>query len=159
MRKSYTDEHEHRSNAGSGMTNASRRDVIKGLALAAVAGGLGSTALGESTAPAVSAYPKLAPTIKDPVRAWGTGPAVETEYGRIRGYIRNGIYRASLLPLIHRARTASSLLRSQSRGRAFAAVFILATSVPSLRSQRIPATNIYGSSCGTKVSERKTVSA
>jgi para-nitrobenzyl esterase len=68
----------------------SRRDVMKGLALAAVSGSLGRTAL---AAPAASTdgYPRMAPATADIVHASDTNPVVETSYGHIRGYSRNGI--------------------------------------------------------------------
>lgn len=92
MTRPNTYEIERPSGADSGLTRASRRDVIKGLALATMAGGLGRTALGESISmPAGSAYPMIASAAKDPVRASSSSPVVETEYGRIGGYVRNGI--------------------------------------------------------------------
>ncbi|HET7103239.1 MAG TPA: carboxylesterase family protein [Terracidiphilus sp.] len=78
---------------------ASRRDVMKGLALAAVAGGLGTAALAESAAgPIDSGYPDIAPAAGDTIRASDTNPEAETAYGRIRGYIRNGIYAFKDIP-------------------------------------------------------------
>ena len=80
------------SSADPDLTNTTRRDVMKSLAFAAVAGGLGSAALGESTAtPGGSGYPMITSATGDPVRASGSSPVVETEHGRVRGYIRNGI--------------------------------------------------------------------
>jgi para-nitrobenzyl esterase len=85
--------------AETGLTSASRRDVMKRLAFAAVAGGLGKAALCQSTAtPVLNGYPKLASTGKNPVQASGTSPIVETQYGRVRGYVRYGIYTFKGIP-------------------------------------------------------------
>lgn len=76
-----------------GSTHASRRDMMKGLALAALTSGLGSAMPSEAAAaPAGGGYPAVAPATGDTIRATNTSPVVETAYGRIRGYIRNGIY-------------------------------------------------------------------
>lgn len=78
--------------ASTGLKSASRRDVMKGLALTALTGGLGGTALAEPAAGAAdSGYPKIAPATADTIRAADNHPVVETAYGRIRGYVRNGI--------------------------------------------------------------------
>lgn len=99
MQKASKYEIVRRSSADSGLTNTSRRDVMKGLALAAVARGLTSTALGETAAaPAANAYPKINSATGDPVRASSSSPVVETEYGRVRGYIRNSIYTFKGIP-------------------------------------------------------------
>jgi para-nitrobenzyl esterase len=82
-----------------GLISASRRDVMKGLALAAVAGGLNRGALAESAAPTVATkYPKIASATGDTIQVSGTSPIVETEYGRVRGYVRNGIYTIKGIP-------------------------------------------------------------
>ncbi len=80
-----------------GLKNSSRRDVMKGMALAATAG-LGRTVLGETAVPPDSGYPKEAPATGDTIRASDTSPVVETAYGRIRGYVRNGIYTFKDIP-------------------------------------------------------------
>jgi para-nitrobenzyl esterase len=87
--------------AGSHATlkNASRRDVIKGLALASMAGGLGHTAIAEvPPAPADIGYPTEAEATGDMVRASDDNPVVETRWGRIRGYVRNGICTFKAIP-------------------------------------------------------------
>jgi para-nitrobenzyl esterase len=80
----------------SGLINATRRDVIKGLAMAAVAGGMARTASGEPVAG--SGYPTPGSTTGDTVRAADADPMIETSYGRIRGYVRNGIYAFKDIP-------------------------------------------------------------
>jgi para-nitrobenzyl esterase len=85
--------------AESGLKSASRRGVMKGLALATMAGGLGRTLIAEAVAaPAASGYPKIAPAAGDTIRAATDKPVVEIEYGRIRGYMRNGIYAFKAIP-------------------------------------------------------------
>src|SRR6185437_12997747 len=82
-----------------GLTSISRRDLMRGFAATAMAGGLGATALAQNSADrAASGYPKLAPAAGDTLKAGDSSPAVETEYGRIRGYIRNGIYTFKNVP-------------------------------------------------------------
>ncbi len=82
-----------------GKIKASRRDVMKGLALAAAAGGFGPAMLSEAAAaPADIGYPKPAPTTGDVIRASDSNPEVETAHGRIRGYVRNGIYTFKAIP-------------------------------------------------------------
>ena len=66
--------------------SATRRNVLKGLALAA-----GASTLRVPIAHA-DTYPKVTPATKDPVFADSTRPIVETDLGRVRGYIRNGIF-------------------------------------------------------------------
>ena len=75
-----------------GTKRTSRRDLMKGLALTAVAGGLGSAKMAQAAAVPDSGYPSMASASGDVVRASDTNPEVETAYGRIRGYVRNGIY-------------------------------------------------------------------
>lgn len=85
--------------ADTGSLATTRRDLIKGLALAAMTGGLGPVAVAEAAAaPADSGYPKIAPATGDTIRASDTNPVVETAYGRIRGYVRNGIYTFKGIP-------------------------------------------------------------
>ena len=85
--------------APTGLKSASRRDVMKGLALAAVAGGLSRSVLAEAAETGVdSGYPKIAPATADTIRAADNNPVVETAYGRIRGYVRNGIYTFKAIP-------------------------------------------------------------
>lgn len=82
-----------------GLVGASRREVMKGLALAAVAGALDPWALAKSAATAVaSRYPKIASATGSSVQVSGASPIVETEYGRVRGYVRNGIYTFKGIP-------------------------------------------------------------
>jgi para-nitrobenzyl esterase len=69
--------------------NASRRNLMKGLALTAMAGGLGRTALADT--PPDSGYPKMSPATGDTVRASDDNPVADTANGRIRGFVRNGI--------------------------------------------------------------------
>lgn len=77
----------------------SRRDVMKGLALGAVTAGLGRAAVGETAAtPPDSGYPKEAPATGDTIRASDTSPVVETAYGRVLGYVRNGIFTFKDIP-------------------------------------------------------------
>jgi para-nitrobenzyl esterase len=86
--------------ADTGLKSASRRDVMKGLALA-VAGGLGHAALAENKTaapPPDSGYPKVAPAAGDTIWAAGDKPVVKTKYGPIRGYVRNGIYTFKGIP-------------------------------------------------------------
>jgi para-nitrobenzyl esterase len=82
-----------------GQENASRRSLIKGMALAA-AGGLYRPAM--AAPPGVvladSGYPKIAPATGDVIRAADDNPVVETTHGRIRGYVRNGIYAFKAIP-------------------------------------------------------------
>ncbi len=78
--------------ASTGSINVSRRGVMKGLALAAMAGGLGRTAIAEAaTTPAATGYPRVSPATGDTIKATDSNPVVKTQYGRVRGYIRNGI--------------------------------------------------------------------
>lgn len=109
------DEHEttHGSNINGYTTKSTRRDLIKSLALASVAGGIGSHSAAGSTASAASGYPKLAPTTRDPVQATGTGPAVETQFGRIRGYIRKGIHTFKGIPYAADTSGANRFLPAQ----------------------------------------------
>jgi para-nitrobenzyl esterase len=83
-----------------GLRNASRRDVLKGLAMAAVAGAGTSRAVLAESASAIPAagYPKVASSKGDPIMAADASPVVETAYGRIRGCIRNGIYTFKAVP-------------------------------------------------------------
>ena len=87
------------ASSSSGIMRTSRRDLMKGLAVTAVAGRLGGAKMAEaSTAPPDSGYPTLAPRTGDVIRASDSNPEVETQYGRIRGYIRNGIYAFKDIP-------------------------------------------------------------
>lgn len=82
------------------LISASRRDVMKGLALAAVAGGLNRGPLAESAAAraASNCQKKIALAPGDTIQVSDTSPIVETEYGRVRGYVRNGIYTFKGIP-------------------------------------------------------------
>ncbi len=83
----------------SGLQNVGRRDVMKGLALA-VAAGFGPAGLAEAEAAksAASGYPKIAAAAGDTVRVSGEDPVVETQYGRVRGCVRKGIYAFKGIP-------------------------------------------------------------
>ncbi len=76
-----------------------RRDVMKGLAMASIVAGLGS-ARSEASAPRPSAegYPAPVPSTGATVRAADDNPVVETAYGKIRGCVRNGIYAFKNVP-------------------------------------------------------------
>ena len=83
----------HSASSESGSISLSRREVMKGLALTAIAGGTTGNAMAQSAkAPPTNAYPAIITTAGDSVRASTSSPMVETEYGRIRGFVRNGIY-------------------------------------------------------------------
>lgn len=82
----------HTAGADTGLENASRREVMKSLTLAVVAGGLARAAHAESaTVPAERGYPGIASATGDTIRAANDKPVVQTRYGPIRGYVRNGI--------------------------------------------------------------------
>jgi para-nitrobenzyl esterase len=72
--------------------SVARRSVLKGLAMAA-----GATTLRMPAAHA-DTYPKLTPAAKDAVFADSTRPVVETDLGKVRGYIRNGIFTFKGIP-------------------------------------------------------------
>jgi len=74
------------------LKSATRRSVLKGLAMAAGASTLRVPAAHADT------YPKVTPAAKDPVFADSTRPIVETDLGRVRGYIRNGIFTFKGIP-------------------------------------------------------------
>lgn len=75
--------------------SASRRDIMKTLAFATMAGGFAT----ESGAILANAqYPKISSATGDSISASSSGPYVETEYGRIRGCIRNGIHTFKGIP-------------------------------------------------------------
>lgn len=79
--------------------SASRRDLMKGLAVAAMTGGLGRSVFAEAAAPSVDdGYPAPAPTTGDDVRAADSNPVVETANGRVRGYVRDGVYAFKAIP-------------------------------------------------------------
>ena len=79
--------------------DSTRRDLMKGLAMAAVAGGLGRAVLAEGAAPAPDeGYPTPLASTGATVRAADDKPVVETAYGHIRGYVRNGIYAFKDIP-------------------------------------------------------------
>jgi para-nitrobenzyl esterase len=72
---------------------------MKGLALAAMAGGLGRAAMAETTSTAAaSGYPKVSPAAGDTIQATDSNPVVKTQFGRIRGYTRNGIHAFKNVP-------------------------------------------------------------
>ncbi len=71
-----------------------RRSVLKSLALTA-----GAVSMGVPAAHAVGdSYPKPSPTATDPIIADSTRPIVETDLGKVRGYIRNGIFTFKGIP-------------------------------------------------------------
>jgi len=78
--------------------DASRRDVMKGLAFAAVAGGLSQAVKADAAAAGADAYPTPILSTGATVHAADTNPVVETAYGRIRGYVRSGIYAFKNVP-------------------------------------------------------------
>ena len=79
--------------------DSTRRDLMKGLAMAAVAGGLGRAAVAEGAAPTgAESYPEPVASTGATVRAADNDPVVETVYGHIRGYVRNGIYAFKDIP-------------------------------------------------------------
>jgi para-nitrobenzyl esterase len=82
--------------ARTSLVSPTRRDLMKGLAMAAVAGGLGSAATGEAAG--TDGYPTPLPSTGASVRASDSDPVVETAYGRVRGYVRNGIYAFKNIP-------------------------------------------------------------
>jgi para-nitrobenzyl esterase len=83
------------SSADTGLMSASRRDIMKTLAFVTMAGGFAA----ESTAvPAYADYPKIASATGDSILASSSGLYVETEYGKIRGCIRNGIHTFKGIP-------------------------------------------------------------
>ena len=90
---------DHPATAESAPQSTSRRDMLKGLALGALAGGISATVLAEPAAPASpGGYPRPALATGDSVQASDTKPIVETAIGRIRGYVRNGIYAFKAIP-------------------------------------------------------------
>jgi para-nitrobenzyl esterase len=75
-------------------TGIARRSVLKSMALAAGAVGMGAPvayAVGDS-------YPKPSPTGKDTIITDSTKPIVQTDLGKVRGYIRNGIFTFKGIP-------------------------------------------------------------
>jgi para-nitrobenzyl esterase len=92
MQKSEKCEPVRPEGASAGSINVSRRGVMKGLALAAMIGELGRAVIAEAaTAPAASGSPRVSPATGDMIKATDSNPVVKTQYGRVRGYIRNGI--------------------------------------------------------------------
>ena len=77
-----------------------RRDVIKGLVLTAGGGALCAAlpgrAMGSDASPA--GYPAIAPSAGDNISAANTEPVVEIATGRVRGYVRKGIYTFKGIP-------------------------------------------------------------
>ncbi len=77
-----------------------RRDVLKGLA-AAAGGGAALACLPRSVRAeeaGVVGYPALAPTTADTVAASDTEPVVEIASGKVRGYVRKGIFTFKGIP-------------------------------------------------------------
>jgi para-nitrobenzyl esterase len=83
------------SNSKERPTTFDRRDVLKGIAFAVAAG---AGAAGMAQAETGSDYPKAASSTGDTVRAAGNDPVVETRYGRVRGYVHNGIFSFKGMP-------------------------------------------------------------
>ncbi|MBB5342308.1 carboxylesterase/lipase family protein [Tunturibacter empetritectus] len=75
-------------------TGIARRSVLKSLALAAGAVGMGVPAAHA----AGNSKSKSSPLAKDPIFADATKPIVETDLGKVRGYIRNGIFTFKGIP-------------------------------------------------------------
>ena len=75
---------------------ATRRDIIKGLAMAAITGGMGASARAESVSS--EGYPTPGRATEDTIQASDTNPAVETAHGHIRGYARNGVFAFKAVP-------------------------------------------------------------
>jgi para-nitrobenzyl esterase len=68
-----------------------RRSLLKGLALAA-SGGVASALIPDAAAkPANTSYPRTAAPAGDSIAASDDQPVVQTESGKVRGYLRNGI--------------------------------------------------------------------
>jgi para-nitrobenzyl esterase len=82
--------------ARAGAIDTTRRGVMKGLALAAISSGLGRSVSAEAATD--GGYPTPGPTTGDTIRAADANPIVETSSGRIRGYVRNGIYAFKDIP-------------------------------------------------------------
>jgi len=84
------------SEAGS----AARRDVLRGLVLTlgggAVLAGLPADLRAADTDPV--RYPALAPTTEDTIMASDTAPVVDTASGKVRGYVRKGIFTFKGIP-------------------------------------------------------------
>jgi para-nitrobenzyl esterase len=76
----------------------SRRDMIRGFALAAIAGGLSSNADARVTNGPPSGYPKISAPAGDLIRVSDSEPVVETAYGKIRGYAHDGVYAFKAVP-------------------------------------------------------------
>lgn len=72
-----------------------RRDLLKGIALAAVSSVAPASLV---QAEAKSDYPQIAPATADTIRAAANDPVVETHYGRVRGCVRNGIFAFKGIP-------------------------------------------------------------
>jgi para-nitrobenzyl esterase len=72
-----------------------RRAVLKGLLLTAGSAGIGSAA---TTAAVAKEYPKSPDTKGDRITASGSSPIVETNLGKVRGYIRSGIFTFKGIP-------------------------------------------------------------
>ena len=75
----------------------SRRDALRVVGLAASAGILGSTG-GPLHASEPADYPAIAPATGDSISASNTAPVVETANGKVRGYVRKGIYTFKGIP-------------------------------------------------------------
>lgn len=77
-----------------------RRDVLRGLALTLGGGAALAAFPGEMQAADTGSagYPELAPTTGDTVTASDTAPVVETASGKVRGYVRKGIFTFKGIP-------------------------------------------------------------
>ena len=72
--------------------------MMKGIALAAIAGGLGSNAGAKAVKDSPSGYPKISEPTGDAIRVSDAEPVVDTAYGKIRGYSHNGVQAFKAVP-------------------------------------------------------------
>lgn len=79
-------------------SGVSRRDMMKGLAFAALAGGLSSSADARVASNPASGYPKISGSTGDTIRVSDTEPVVEIAFGKIRGYAHNEVYAFKAIP-------------------------------------------------------------
>lgn len=89
-----------------------RRDVLKGLGLT-LGGGAVAATLPVSIQAAnaePTGYPALAPTTKDTIVASDTDPVAETASGKVRGYVRNGIFTFKGIPYADTAAGANRFM-------------------------------------------------
>ncbi len=79
------------------LAHATRRDALKLLGLTAGAGYL-SALSGEAHAAQAEGYPAVAPATGDTISASNAAPVVEIVTGKVRGYVRKGIYTFKGIP-------------------------------------------------------------